>query len=227
MTESIENLEELPIFPLSTVLFPGAFMPLHVFEDRYKAMIRYAMEHGGLFGLSYREDAEVGKETPPETGSVGCAAKINAVIPLKQGRMNVLSTGIIRYRLRDIKQATPFLIARVSPFSDDPEVEGDMTRLFDDTKQLSERFLDVIQELNESEIPGKINLPEEPEAFSLFMASALPVDNDSKQHLLEMTSTRLRITRLRHYLVNAMTEFNERLRIHERARGNGHGKLQN
>lgn len=226
-SEANEVFEELPIFPLSAVLFPGALLPLHIFEERYKDMMRYAVEHGGLFGLSYRDDAEIGRETPPDPGSVGCAAKINAVIPLQEGRMNILSTGLIRYRIKEIKQRSPFLIARVQPFGDDPEMEGETTRLFDDTRQISERFLEVIQELDESDIPSRITLPEEPEAFSLFVASVLPVDNGSKQHLLEMTSTKLRITRLRHFLVNAMAEYNERLRIHGLAKGNGHGKLEN
>ena len=54
---SAEGLDDLPVFPLATVLFPGALLPLHIFEERYKKMMRYAIENGGKFGLSYREDA--------------------------------------------------------------------------------------------------------------------------------------------------------------------------
>ncbi|MGH9760382.1 MAG: LON peptidase substrate-binding domain-containing protein, partial [Blastocatellia bacterium] len=70
--QGIGVVNEVPIFPLGTVLFPGVILPLHIFEDRYKAMMRYAIENRGQFGLSYRDDAAVGKDTPPEVGSVGC-----------------------------------------------------------------------------------------------------------------------------------------------------------
>lgn len=217
--------DELPIFPLATVLFPGALMPLHVFEDRYKAMMNYAIENDGLFGLSYRGDAEVGKHTPPAIGSVGCAAKINAVIPLDDGRMNILSTGVVRFRVQSITQADPFLIARVEPFADDPEPDADLAKLHDETRDLTAKFLDAIQTLNGSTAPAQISLPDEPEAFTLFVASTLPVDNESKQRLLELTSTRMRMSRLRHLLMNSLSDYTKRLRVHERAKGNGHAAL--
>src|SRR5215467_4314280 len=103
--ESVELLTEIPIFPLATVLFPGAILPLHIFEDRYKDMMRHAIENQGQFGLSYRDDAAVGVESVPVIGSVGCAARINAVMPLEGGRMNVISTGLIRYRILAVKQS--------------------------------------------------------------------------------------------------------------------------
>jgi Lon protease-like protein len=225
-SDDIGELEEVAIFPLATVLFPGTLLPLHVFEDRYKAMMRFAVENGRVFGLSYCSDAEVGKETPPPVGSIGCAAKINAVIPLEDGRMSILSVGVVRYRVLEIKQSTPFLIARVAAFGDDPEPDADLTRLYNDTREVSEKFLEAVQALNETELPGNVTLPEEPEAMSLFVASILPVDNNTKQRLLELTSTRVRLSRVRHSLLDAMSDYGERLRVHERARRNGHGKLR-
>lgn len=223
--EETGELDEVAIFPLATVLFPGAVLPLHIFEERYKAMFRFAIDNGRVFGLSYRSDAQIGKETPPMVGSVGCAAKIDAVIPLEEGKMNILSTGVVRYRILEIKQSTPFLIARVAAFGDDPEPDADLTRLYNDTREVSEKFLVAVRELNETELSGNVTLPDEPEALSLFMASALPVDNSAKQWLLELTSTRVRLSRVRHHLLEAMSEYGERLRVHERAKRNGHGKI--
>jgi len=225
--DGMEILTEIPIFPLATVLFPGAILPLHIFEERYKEMMRYAIENQGQFGLSYRGDAAVGIETPPAIGSVGCAARINAVMPLDQGRMNVISTGMIRYRIVELKQSAPFVIASVQPFSDDPEPQTDLSRLQDDAGELARQFLRALQSLNDSSAEERLDLPEEPESFSLSVASALPIDNDAKQDLLEMTSTRLRLTRLRHYLVASLSNLNQRLIKHERAKVNGHGSLQN
>lgn len=223
--ESAERIDDLPLFPLGTVLFPGAILPLHIFEDRYKQMMRFAVENGGRFGLSYRRDASIGRETPPEIGSVGCVAKINAVIPLEEGKVNVISTGVIRYRVLGLQQSLPFILARVEPFTDDLEPGADLSRIFDDISEICKKFLETAQALDETGALINQELPEDPEDFSLVVSSVLPIDNDSKQHLLEMTSTRLRLTRLRHYVLSALSQFNERLKIQERAKNNGHGKI--
>jgi len=223
--ESTERIDGLPIFPLGTVLFPGAILPLHIFEERYKQMMRYAVENGNVFGLSYRGDAFIGRETPPEVSSVGCVAKINALVPQEEGKMNIISTGLIRYRVLGLQQSQPFILARVEPFSDDLEPGADLNRIFVDISEMCKRFLEAAQELDESGALVSQDLPEDPEAFSLIISSALPIDNDLKQNLLEMTSTRLRLTRLRQYVLSALSQYDERLKIQERARSNGHGKI--
>jgi Lon protease-like protein len=217
-------LEELPIFPLSTVLFPGAILPLHIFEERYKAMMRYAIENSGQFGVSFRDDASIGRESQPEIGSVGCAAKIYAVMPLEEGKMNVLSTGLMRYRIVGFKQVVPFLIAKIETFGDDTEEESDLTRLYSDTRELAQKFLEAVRSLSDSGSTPAMELPEEAEAFSLLVASAVPLEDESKQALLETTSTKARLTRLRHYLINTLAKYTERLRLHDLAKRNGHGK---
>jgi Lon protease-like protein len=223
--QDVERLEELPIFPLATVLFPGAILPLHIFEERYKQMMRHAVENGGLFGLSYRTDASVDKETPPETGSVGCLAKIHAVMPLNEGRMNVISTGVVRYRVLSLQQTDPFLIAKVEPFTDDLEPGADLNRIFEEMSGMCKEFLEAAQALDEAGGIAGQDLPEDPEAFSLLVSSALPIDNDAKQTLLEVTSTRSRLSRLRHYVSSALADFTRRIKTQERAKGNGHGRL--
>ncbi|HEY9231697.1 MAG TPA: LON peptidase substrate-binding domain-containing protein [Blastocatellia bacterium] len=222
--EEIDDVTELPIFPLGTVLFPGAILPLHIFEERYKAMMRYAVDNGGMFGLSYRADAQVGRETSPAVGSVGCIAKINAVMPLEQGRMNVLSTGLIRYRITSLRQSEPFLVAAVETFGDELEPGADLTRMVEDAEVLAMQFLEAAQSLDEPGILATQELPDDPEAFSLLLAGLLPIDNDAKQTLLELTSTRVRLTRVRHYMTSALADFNTRLKVQEIAKTNGHAR---
>lgn len=226
MPENLQQLEEITIFPLATVLFPGALLPLHIFEDRYKQMMRYAIDNGGVFGLAYRSDAAIGRETPPEIGSIGCVAKINAVVPLADGRMNIVSTGVIRYRVLALRQSIPFVIARIEPVTDDLEPGDDLNQIFDDIGETCRKFLQTAQALDEPNAPLSKELPEEPEPFSLLVASALPIDNDAKQTLLEMTSTRLRLNRLRPYVTLALSEYSNRIRIQEMAKGNGHGRMR-
>jgi Lon protease-like protein len=223
-SEDLEEITELPIFPLSTVLFPGAILPLHIFEERYKAMMRYAIENGGMFGLSYRSDAQVGRDTPPAAGSVGCIAKINAVMPLEQGRMNVLSTGLVRYRVASVYQSEPFLLAKIETFADDLEPGADLTQMVEDSRAMAEEFLEAAQSLDEPGVPSVQELPDDPEAFSLLIAGLLPIENDAKQTLLELTSTRVRLTRVRHYLARALADFNARIKVQEVAKTNGHAR---
>lgn len=224
MADTLEKLDALAIFPLATVLFPGAILPLHIFEERYKEMMKYAVENGGVFGLSYRGDAAIDRETPPEVGSVGCIAKINAVVPLNDGRMNVISTGLVRYRVVGVDSATPFVVARVEPLTDDLEPGADLSRIFDDMAGACRKFLEAAQALDEANAPMNQDLPDDAESFSLLVCSALPIDNEAKQNLLEMTSTRLRLTRMRHHVTAALAEYTDRITIQQRAKGNGHGK---
>ena len=224
MSEPLEHLEELAIFPLATVLFPGAILPLHIFEDRYKEMMKYAIENGGVFGLSYRNDAAIARETPPDIGSIGCIAKIQAVMPLEGGRMNVISTGLLRYRVVGLPQLTPFVVARIELVSDDLEPGEDLNRIFDEMAETGRKFIEASQALGEPNAPISSELPDEPEAFSLLVSSALPVDNETKQTLLEITSTRVRLARLRQFVNAALTDYVDRIEIQKRAKGNGHGK---
>lgn len=225
MSENVEHLEEIAIFPLATVLFPGALLPLHIFEERYKQMMRYAIDNGGIFGLAYRSDSAIGRETPPEIGSIGCVAKINAVVPLEGGRMNIVSTGVIRYRVLGLTQSSPFILARIETVTDDLEPGEDLNRIFHEIEDTCRRFIEAAQALDEPTAPVNQDLPEEPEAFSLVIASALPIDNDAKQALLEMTSTRLRLTRLRPYVNSALSEYSDRIQLQKAAKSNGRGRL--
>jgi Lon protease-like protein len=224
-SESLERLEALPLFPLATVLFPGAVMPLHIFEERYKRMIRFATDNGGLFGLSYRADAGVDIDSFLDPGSVGCLAKISASMPLEEGRMNLIAAGVVRYRIVELKQLVPFLLATVDPFRDDPEQDSEVQELFTEIRGLCVRFLVVAGILNESGDPLDRNLPEEAEAFSLLLSSLLPLENGAKQALLEMTSTSLRLTRLKSHVVTAIADYNNHQLMQDRAKGNGKGSL--
>lgn len=188
-------------------------------------MFRFVGENGNLFGLSYRNDAFVGRETPPGPGSVGCVARIQAVMPLEKGRMNIISIGVVRYRIVALNQTEPFVLARAEAFTDDVEGENHLLDEFADLREQCKEFLAAAQTLDESTSTIDADLPEEPEAFSLLIASALPIDNDAKQTLLEITSTRLRLTRLRRLVANALAEYNQRIEIRSRAKQNGHGKL--
>ena len=95
--DKVRGVRELPIFPLPLVLFPGVPLPLHIFEERYRRMLADVRASNNLFGLSYFTPDAAGEERPPE-GHVGCATEVVEVQPLPDGRSNILTLGVVRYR---------------------------------------------------------------------------------------------------------------------------------
>ena len=85
--------------------------------------------------------------------------------------------------------------------------------------------MDAAQQLDETDGVLNAELPEDPEAFSLVISSILPLNNETKQNLLEITSTKTRLVRLRGYILSTLSDYNARIEIRNRAKTNGHGKL--
>ena len=105
-----DDLIDLPLFPLNNVvLFPGMTLPLHIFEERYKAMIGACSEHDAPFGvLLIKEGQEVGD--PAHPFQIGTTARITEVQQLEDGRMNITTVGERRFEVVEIIQQVPHLV---------------------------------------------------------------------------------------------------------------------
>src|SRR5882762_8235052 len=109
----VSGVNELPLFPLSVVLFPGVPLPLHIFEPRYRQMLTDIRVGNSFFGLSYFDSSTSDKEIPP-TGHVGCVAEVTEVQEMPDGRSNVLTIGVIRYRVEEyLESDESYLVGRV------------------------------------------------------------------------------------------------------------------
>lgn len=116
-------MRRLPLFPLPTVLFPGAVMPLHIFEPRYRQMIARCLEADKRFGLVYHDPAQAGDFEPE--GRVGCVAEIIEFQPLPDGRSLLLSQGRERFVVHDgLESGTPYPEAVVDEYGDEPAGEA-------------------------------------------------------------------------------------------------------
>lgn len=221
-SEKVRGVTELPLFPLSIVLFPGVPLPLHIFEPRYRQMLSDIRVSNNLFGLSYFDASTSEKEVPP-AGHIGCAAEVTETQPLPDGRSNILTVGVIRYRIEDyVERGDPYLVARVSFFEDDDE-DSDMLR--ESSREVAENFARIaraVRIINDE----RASLPDisdtEPQRLSFLVAAAMEVDTDVKQELLELRLTSERLQRLRDMLGRALGNYEERARVHELAKGNGH-----
>jgi ATP-dependent Lon protease len=220
--DRVRGVSELPIFPLALVLFPGVPLPLHIFEPRYRQMLIDVRAGNSLFGVSYFDASTSEKEVPP-AGHVGCVAEVTEAQPMPDGRSNILTVGIIRYRIEEyIQRDEPYLLARVSYFEDEEEDASVLSESARDVAETFTRIARAVRIINDE----RASLPDisdtEPQRLSFLVAAAMEVDTDVKQDLLELRSTSERLQRLRKMLARAVSSYEERARIHELAKGNGH-----
>jgi Lon protease-like protein len=105
----------IPIFPLpNVVLFPNVFLPLHIFEPRYRTMVADAVVGDRIIGMTLlRPGYEANYEGRPPVYSVGCAGVITHTEPLADGRYNIVLRGLEKFRILDEDESRPYRIARV------------------------------------------------------------------------------------------------------------------
>ncbi len=226
--ERVRDIVELPLFPLGVVLFPGAPLPLHIFEDRYRKMLEDIRARDNLFGISYFDSSASGLDFPP-VGHIGCVADVREAQELPDGRSNILTVGLVRYQVDSYEEAKEaYLVGRVSFFEDQSEDDELLGSAAKDVTNLFLRIARSVRMIND-ERAATPELPEtEPEQLSFLVASAIELDLNVKQELLELRSTSERLERLRDLLTRTVGGYEERARIHEMARGNGHaGKRVN
>jgi uncharacterized protein len=174
--------ENLPLFPLpNVVLFPDAYLPLHVFEPRYRAMTRDALAGPRLIGMVVLRDGwqEEG-DAPPAIYATGCAGTIVHHEPMPDGRSNIILQGVGRFAVaHEIADDTPYRRARVQwqPEVDASGVREELTRL----RQQIERLLLPAVARGEVRMPAGLS----DQALVNAVCQALDVPTVEKLALLE------------------------------------------
>ena len=225
MTEAMDRVRgvrELPLFPLAVVLFPGVPLPLHIFEARYRQMLTDIRVSNNCFGLSYFDSSSSEKDIPP-AGHVGCVAEITETQALPDGRANILTVGLIRYRVEEyVERGDPYLVAQVSFFEDEEEADELLSESSREVAETFTRIARAVRIINDE----RASLPDisdtEPQRLSFLVAAAMEIETEIKQELLELRSTSERLRRLRDMLARAVSSYEERARVHELAKRNGH-----
>ena len=222
-SDKVRDLSDLPLFPLPVVLFPGVPLPLHIFEPRYRQMLIDIRLSNNLFGLAYFDSSTSESEVPP-AGHVGCVAEVTETQTFPDGRSTILTLGVIRYRIESyVERGDPYLVAQVSYFEDEDEDESMLSVTAKEVAETFTRIAQAVRTINDE----RASLPDitdtEPQRLSFLVAAAMEIEADVKQELLELRSTSERLERLRVMLNVAVKGYEERARIHELAKSNGHG----
>ncbi|MGK5741869.1 LON peptidase substrate-binding domain-containing protein [Micromonospora sp. URMC 103] len=192
----------LPVFPLGTVLFPGLVLPLHIFEERYRALVRH------LVGLPEGAPREFGvvaiqagwEVTPTDPGGrplpgggdvtlheVGCTAELRQVTELADGGFDIVTVGRRRFRIADVdRRSAPYLTAEVEwlpePGGPDETAEALAARVIAVFRQYLKLIRPDPDEITEQ-------LPEDPTVLSHLVAATAALTVDDRQRLLAVDDT--------------------------------------
>ena len=195
----------LPLFPLEIVVFPGAPLPLHIFEPRYKEMIGECLSQERPFGMVRAKENAL--------SAIGCSARILTIIKkYEDGRMDIAAEGAQRFEIIQVNQERSFLQAEVSFFDDEPSIVSKSAA--DTVVQLHEQLFAVMGQ--------SVEVDRDAALLSYRLAQDLPVDLDFKQTLLEMKSEAERVEILTEYYRATIPKIENSLRVRQRASGNGH-----
>src|SRR5262245_2647690 len=138
--DKVKGITQLPLFPLPIVLLPIEILPLHIFEPRYRQLLTDVNGTDKLFGLHYFEPKEE-FDTRPPVGTVGCVAEVREVQEMPDGRSNIVTSGLVRYRLLDYAESdAPYLVGEVEFFEDDPEDADEKLKVADTVFELFQRI---------------------------------------------------------------------------------------
>ena len=180
----------LPLFPLNTVLFPKASLPLQIFEGRYKLMMQHCIEGDSKFGVVLiKSGSEVGEPAiPHSTGTVAHMVQVNRV---EGDRMFISVTGQQRFRIKEITQYRPYMAAQVE-LLDEGTDESVPPSEMEAIRQAVTQHVRLALGLRGG-WTREARAPVEPSALSYFIAGILQIGLPEKQALLEELSAARRL----------------------------------
>ncbi|HET8606837.1 MAG TPA: LON peptidase substrate-binding domain-containing protein [Gaiellaceae bacterium] len=198
--------EELGLFPLGLVLVPTERIPLHIFEARYRELVRECLDDEREFGLVL----DLGGDEPAEIGTRAAVVQLLQVLP--DGRMNVVVEGRARFRIVARTAGRSFLTAEVEPVDDEDDPPEPEER---------ERALASFARLVAA-TGSEVGVPEPAaEQLPFELAARIDFGNDLKQELLELRSPRERLARVTELIERAADAVERDRELRERAGRNG------
>ncbi len=182
--------DTLPMFPLNTVLFPGMSVPLHVFEDRYRALVHHLLRVEDptlrVFGsVGIREGYEVGEHGAQWLFRVGCRVKMTEVEAFADGTFELVAVGLDRIELEHLDTSGSYPVGRVTALTERHALVPD-----DLQDAAREAYLDYCEALLAVDRePPEADLPLDATYLSWALAALAPLSLPQRQALLEAEDT--------------------------------------
>lgn len=196
----------MPLFPLNAVVFPGVATPLHIFEERYRALVRELMGIEGIFDrvfgiLAIREGYEVGDHGMQSAHRVGTLVQLTEVDPYDDGRFDVEVLGRQRLRVLEIDNSGLFLRGEVELLSDvdEPDAASEAELAL----AAFEEYRTQLSELRGGPVLSG-EMPADPAYLSYALASTCLLTLPERQALLEAETAQQRLRMLRRTLLEEM-----------------------
>lgn len=178
--------EKLPLFPLGTVLYPGLVLPLHIFEDRYKELVRDLVTgpEPRRFGvIAIREGRETGINGVAALHEIGCTATLRDVTEIDGGEYDIVTVGTDRFRLLGLDDSRPYLSGEVELLGEPAGEEADAALAATAVQQAFRAYLNAIADQGAATITVP-ELPDEPILLSYLVAASMIIELNDRQGLL-------------------------------------------
>lgn len=182
-------MEQMPLFPLNTVLFPGMPLNLHVFEDRYKLLLGDCISQQQPFGVLLLKTGAA-EDSPGEGINAyftGCSAVITRVQPLARDRMNIVAIGQDRFRVRSLLYDKPYITGNIEPQPFSPIGGYDResaTRLL---QRSIERYAELVGQFGQP-VTARAKLQDDPLRLAFLGATIVNAPAQDKQWVLQAES---------------------------------------
>jgi len=187
----------LPLFPLGTVLYPGLLLPLHIFEERYRQLVRDLQDgpEPRRFGvIAIREGRETGVDGVSALYEIGCIATLRRVTAHEDGRFDLITVGTQRFRLAsELDQSRPYRRAEVDLLDEDTGDEAAAQLAAQAVQRGFRAYLDALGARGVTQVSVP-DLPDEPVVLSYLVAASVIAELSDKQALLAEPDALSRLT---------------------------------
>lgn len=173
----------IPLFPLNVVLFPHQPLPLHIFEPRYKALVKDCLEQQKDFGVLLVHQGQLF-----QNGT--CARIENILEKYEDGRLKLLTLGKQRFRVKRILEGKPYLEGEVEYWDDDRPLEPACELVFRQVHDLLRDYAQLTGKISDTSLVENFT----PYGFSFFLAEINMYSLTRQQEILEMTSAQERLS---------------------------------
>ena len=193
----------LPLFPLGAVLYPGMLLPLHIFEERYRQLIRDLMEgpEPRRFGvIAIRKGRETGIDGVHSLYEIGCIATLRRVDELDDGRFDLVTVGTQRFRLLALDETRPYLQGEVELLAEEAADQAAAAPLVRAVQVAFRAYLNALTERGGATVRIE-ELPSEPGLLSFVVAATMVIDLPDRQRLLDEADSTSRLSAERALLV--------------------------